>query len=182
MLSVDFLSRELVENHLILYRGYVENTNKLSREIAGFLVSEEVLLVEFSELKRRFGWEFNGMRLHELFFENVCNGGVRLEKDSKLTKIIFRQYGSLEKLKKEIIQTGLIRGIGWVVLCQDDLSGNMFVSWINEHDGGILAGCELLLVIDVFEHAFMPDGLKRPDYLDRLWSNIDWGVVSKRSK
>ena len=52
---------------------------------------------------------------------------------------------------------------------------------MNEHDVGHLAGCTPLLVMDVFEHAFMIDyGLKRADYISAFFNALDWSVVQKR--
>ena len=73
-----------------------------------------------------------------------------------------------------------MRGIGWVVLYFDE-TGLLNISWINEHDVGHLAGAKPLLVMDVFEHAYITDyGIKRADYIEAFWKAIDWDVVEKR--
>lgn len=137
---------------------------------------------EFAELKRRFGWEFNGMRLHEYYFENLGGKGS-LEKTGKLSKKISEEFGSLESWEKEFKATGTMRGIGWTILYQDPLSGRLLNFWINEHDAGHPAGCTPILVLDVFEHAFMIDyGLKRADYVEAFFKNIHWKAVEDRSR
>jgi Fe-Mn family superoxide dismutase len=69
------------------------------------------------------------------------------------------------------------------VLYQDLTNGNLINFWINEHDGGHPAGCNPLLICDVFEHAFMIDyGLKRADYIEAFFKNINWGAVEGRLK
>jgi len=74
-----------------------------------------------------------------------------------------------------------MRGIGWVVLYQDNATARLFNQWINEHEVGHLAGCRPILVMDVFEHAFMTDyGLKRADYIESFLKNINWQVVEAR--
>ena len=76
-----------------------------------------------------------------------------------------------------------MRGIGWVVLYQDEDTGNLFNLWITEHDGGHAAGAKPVLVMDVFEHAFMVDyGLKRADYVQSFWKNVNWATVEGRLK
>ncbi|NLE90399.1 MAG: superoxide dismutase, partial [Dehalococcoidales bacterium] len=137
---------------------------------------------EFAELKRRFGFEFNGMRLHELYFGNL-GSQIKLYKNSDFAKAIAQQFGSWENWEKDFKATGKMRGIGWVVLYQDTETGQLFNQWINEHETGHLATCEPLLVMDVFEHAYIGDyGLKRADYIEAFFSAIDWEAVNRRLK
>jgi Fe-Mn family superoxide dismutase len=137
---------------------------------------------EFAELKRRLGWEFNGMRLHEYYFENLGGKGG-LDKNSKLSKKMAEDFGSYENWEKEFKAVGTMRGIGWAVLYQDSSTGKLINFWINEHDVGHPAGCNPILILDVFEHAFMIDyGLKRADYIEAFFKNIDWKAAERRIK
>lgn len=137
---------------------------------------------EFAELKRRLGWEFNGMRLHEYYFENL-GGKTQLDKNVRLVKKITEDFGSYEAWEKDFKATGTMRGIGWVVLYQDITNGRLINFWINEHDVSHPAGCNPILIMDVFEHAFMLDyGLKRADYIEAFFKNIDWLVVEASLK
>ncbi len=169
-------SDQLLKNHFTLYQGYVKNTNILLE----FLSSKEAGSLEYSELKRRFGWEWNGVRLHELYFDNMTKESNTLNQgdlQQKLEKI----YGSYENWKKNFIGIGAMRGIGWAMLVYDHHSDDMYNIWINEHDVGHLAGTTPLLVMDIFEHAFMLDyGLKRAEYIEAFFKVIDWNVVEKR--
>jgi Fe-Mn family superoxide dismutase len=82
---------------------------------------------------------------------------------------------------KDFKATASMRGIGWVIMYQDMENGRLFNQWINEHDGGHPAGGNPILVLDVFEHAFITDyGLKRADYIEAFFKNIKWDVVEKR--
>jgi Fe-Mn family superoxide dismutase len=68
-----------------------------------------------------------------------------------------------------------------VVLAEDGSSKTLYNTWVNEHDVGLLAGCKPLLVLDVFEHAFMPDyGLNRAGYIDSFMKAVDWKAVEQR--
>lgn len=181
LLGIEGFSDQLLKNHFTLYQGYVANTNKLSDELIKLMKEGKMATPEYAELKRRFGWEFNGMRLHELYFGNMKKGGVALEKNSTLYKQIEQDFGSYENWEKDFRATGAMRGIGWVVLYYDKANGKLFNSWINEHDVGHLSGAIPLLVIDVFEHAFMLDyGLKRADYINAFFKSIDWKEVETR--
>ena len=182
LLGMEGFSDTLLKNHFTLYQGYVTNTNKLIDTIGQMLKDGKVASPEFPELKRRFGWEFNGMRLHEYYFENL-GGKEGLEKIGKLFKKISEEFGSFEVWEKEFKGVGTIRGIGWPMLYQDSLTGRLINFWINEHDVGHPAGCTPILILDVFEHAFMIDyGLKRAEYLEAFFKNIHWKAVEARLK
>ena len=177
LLGTEGFSDILLRNHFTLYEGYVSNTNK----VVDLLKTAEAGTPQYNELKRRFGWEWDGMRLHELYFSNMVKGGSVLDKKSALAKKIEEDFGSIEVWEKDFKGTGAVRGIGWAVLVRDTETGRLFNVWINEHDGGHLAGANILLVMDVFEHAFALDyGLKRADYIAAFWNAIDWSVASAR--
>jgi Fe-Mn family superoxide dismutase len=180
LLGMEGFSDTLLKNHFTLYQGYVTNTNKLMEILDQMLKDGKVSIPEFAELKRRFGWEFNGMRLHEYYFENLGGKGG-LGQAGKLFRKISDDFGSYESWEKEFKATGSIRGIGWAVLYQDNITKRLFNFWINEHDVGHPAGCTPILIMDVFEHAFMIDyGLKRADYIEAFFKNIDWKAVEGR--
>ncbi|OGZ41746.1 MAG: superoxide dismutase [Candidatus Ryanbacteria bacterium RIFCSPHIGHO2_02_FULL_45_43] len=177
LLGTSGFSDDLLKNHFTLYGGYVANTNKL----LDLLKETEPGTPQFAELKRRFGWEFNGMRLHELYFENMSKKPVELGDDSLLYKKMKEVFGSGEGCEKDFKATGAMRGIGWTILAYDKEGDRLFNIWINEHDAGYLAGASPILVMDVFEHAYVLDyGLKRADYIDAFISTIDWSVVENR--
>jgi len=176
-------SETLLKNHFTLYQGYVTNTNKLLDALTLMIKDGKTGTPEFAELKRRFGWEFNGMRLHELYFGNMSKSSVNLEKNLFFSKKIVEDFGSYENWEKDFKATGAMRGVGWVVLYLDAVSGKLMNQWINEHDGGHLAGCSPILIMDVFEHAFLTDyGLKRADYIEAFFKNINWAAVESRLK
>jgi Fe-Mn family superoxide dismutase len=181
LLGTPGFSNQLLKNHFTLYQGYVTNTNKLLDAFKQMSVDGKLATSEFAEMKRRFGWEFNGMRLHEFYFGNMKKSGSQLHNDSKLMKQIISDFGSYENWEKEFKATGAIRGIGWAILSYDSSAKRLFNVWINEHDVGHLAGASPLLIMDVFEHAFMLDyGTKRADYLEAFFKAIDWDAVEKR--
>jgi Fe-Mn family superoxide dismutase len=182
LLGMNGFSETLLKNHFTLYQGYVTNTNKVIEALEQLLKNEKTGTLEFAELKRRLGWEFNGMRLHEYYFENL-GGKTPLDKNSKIAKKISENFGSYDAWEKDFKSTGTMRGIGWVILYQDLVSGKLLNFWINEHDVSHPSGCNPLLVMDVFEHAFMIDyGLKRADYIESFFKNIDWDAVDSRLK
>lgn len=182
LIGMEGFSETLLKNHFTLYQGYVTNTNKVLDTLDQMLKTDRTGTPEFAELKRRLGWEFNGMRLHEYYFENL-GGKTGIDKDGRLVKKLSEDFGSYDAWEKDFKATGTMRGIGWVVLYQDIANGKLINFWINEHDVSHPAGCNPLLIMDVFEHAFMLDyGLKRTDYIGAFFKSIDWKAVEARLK
>jgi Fe-Mn family superoxide dismutase len=182
LLGMEGFSETLLKNHFTLYQGYVTNTNKVMDTLAEMAKTGKIGTPEYAELKRRMGWEFNGMRLHEYYFENL-GGKAGLDKVGKLGKKLAEDFGSYEAWEADFKGTGSMRGIGWAVLYQDPANGKLFNQWINEHDVGHPAGGNPILILDVFEHAFMIDyGLKRADYIAAFFKNIKWEAVEARLK
>jgi Fe-Mn family superoxide dismutase len=180
LIGMEGFSDTLLNNHFTLYQGYVTNTNKLLDILAAMLKDDKAGTPEYAELKRRMGFEFNGMRLHEYYFENLGGKGA-LDKSGKLGKKLAEDFGSYEGWEKDFRATAAMRGIGWTILYQDNLTGRLINQWINEHETGHPAGCTPILVLDVFEHAFMIDyGLKRADYIAAFFNNINWGAAEAR--
>lgn len=182
LVGMEGFSETLLKNHFTLYQGYVTNTNKLMDALTAMLKEGKVGTPEYAELKRRMGFEFNGMRLHEYYFGNLGGKGA-LDKSGKLGRKLAEDFGSYEEWEKDFRGTGTMRGIGWTILYQDNITGKLMNQWINEHETGHPAGCILILVMDVFEHAFITDyGLKRADYIEAFFKNINWAVVESRLK
>lgn len=182
LLGMKGFSETLLKNHFTLYQGYVTNTNKVADALAQMLKDGKTAAPEFAELKRRFGWEFNGMRLHELYFENL-KGGSALDRSGRLAKKLEKDFGGVDAWEKDFRATGAMRGIGWVALYHDAAGDRLYNCWINEHDVAHLAGCAPVLIMDVFEHAYMTDyQLKRADYIEAFFTNVNWKTVESRLK
>ena len=176
LLGMKGFSDTLLNNHFKLYQGYVANSNALAEKLSKM----EGGTPEYAELKRRFGWEWNGMRLHEYYFENL-GGKKPLDEKSPLHKALVKEFGSFDAWKNDFIAAGKMRGIGWVILYQDADSGRLFNMWINEHDVGHPAGANPVLIMDVFEHAFITDyQLDRAKYIEAFFANIKWETAAKR--
>jgi len=182
LIGMEGFSQTLLNNHFTLYQGYVTNTNKVLESLAAMLKDGKVGNPEYAELKRRLGFEFDGMRLHEYYFENLGGKGT-LDKSGRLGKRLAQDFGSYGDWEKDFRGTAAMRGIGWAILYLDNLAGRLINQWINEHETGHLAGGTPILVLDVFEHAFMIDyGLKRADYIEAFFKNVNWAAVESRLK
>ena len=180
LIGMPGFSETLLKNHFTLYQGYVTNTNKLLETLDVLLRDGKAAAPEYAEQKRRLGWEFDGMRLHEYYFENL-GGKTPLDQGGTLGQKLAADFGSYDNWEKDFKATGAMRGIGWAVLYQDPAAGRLLNFWINEHDTGHPAGANPILIMDVFEHAFMIDyGVKRADYIGAFFSNVNWAAVQER--
>lgn len=181
LIGMKGFSEQLLRNHFTLYQGYVNNTNKLLEVMNDLSMKGKIGTPEYAEIKRRFGWEFNGMRLHEYYFENMSKEPSDIDKNSNLYLEIVKNFGSYENWEREFKAIGGFRGIGWVILYYDETAGRLLNVWVNEHDVGHLAGAIPILVMDVFEHAYMIDyGLKKAEYIEAFFKNINWMECVKR--
>ena len=172
LLTNSNFDNNLMTMHLKLYQGYVDNTNKVEK-----LLSDTSGYAK-DAIKRRFSWEYNGMKLHELYFESILSV-YSFDENSSIGKAIIAQYGSLDEWLEEFIAAGKIRGIGWVVMYFD---GNKIINgWIDNHNIGELINATPLLVMDVWEHAYITVyGVDREKYINDFIDSINWDVVDKR--
>lgn len=174
------LSKDLLTLHLSLYNGYVKNTNALIEKIDQLERAGQSRSLEYGALKRRFGFEYDGMVLHELYFGNL-GFSQKLSAKDPLYHQIAKDFGSYGAFMKEFVDTGMIRGIGWVILYRDPKDGHLFTVWINEHQTNHLVHGTPILVMDVWEHAYLTEyGLDREAYIRAFFNNVDWSVCAAR--
>jgi len=181
------ISDKTLEVHFKLYEGYVNETNKLTEAITKFIQDGNVDQEEmpaYSELTRRLGFEYNGMVLHEFYFDNLRSGGASGDPDrtAAFAKAAESTFGSYEIWKADFVGIGKMRGVGWAICYQNPSNGRLSNHWITLHETGNVAGFDPVLVMDVWEHAYLLDykPAERPKYIEAFFSNIDWAVVEKR--
>lgn len=181
LLGTPGFSDNALKTHFALYQGYVTNVNKLADALSALMKDGKISGPEYAEMKRRFGWEFNGMRIHEYYFSAMSKTPSKLADSSPLYKKLVEDFGSYENWEKDYRATAGMRGIGWTILYHDPDANRLFNVWVNEHDVGHLGGCKIILPIDMFEHAFMLDyGTKKADYIETFMKAVEWDAVSKR--
>lgn len=180
------ISNETLAMHFKLYEGYVTNTNTLNQRIADLIGSgtlDPTQSAAFSELKRRFGFEYNGMVLHEFYFENMQQHGTGdPSTGDQFVNAASESFGDYDVWKADFVNTGKMRGVGWAAVYQDPSNGQLSNHWINLHETGNVAGYKPILIMDVWEHAFIKDyaPVDRPKYIEAFFANINWDVVNSR--
>ena len=187
--SLKGISDQTLEMHFKLYEGYVKETNNLTTRITEFIKDGNVDQEEmpaYSELTRRLGFEYNGMVLHEYYFDNLQKGGGTGDptKNSQFVKAAESTFGSYDIWKTDFVGIGKMRGVGWAICNQNPANGRISNHWITLHETGNIAGFNPILVMDVWEHAFLLDykPAERPKYIEAFFSNINWSEVEKRLK
>ncbi|HEX8843135.1 MAG TPA: superoxide dismutase [Pyrinomonadaceae bacterium] len=180
------ISDQTLEMHFKLYEGYVKETNKLTEKIAEFLKDGRVDQEEmpaYSELTRRLGFEYNGMVLHEYYFDNMKRQGAGdPENTSNFFGAAETSFGSYDIWKADFMGVGKMRGVGWAICYENPANGRLSNHWITLHETGNVSGFNPVLVMDVWEHAFLLDykPADRPKYIEAFFSNIDWDAVEGR--
>ncbi len=190
------ISDKTLEMHFKLYEGYVKETNNLSTRIGEFIKDATVDQEEmpaYSELTRRLGFEYNGMVLHEYYFENLKKGGGtgHPEPKSKFVEAADAAFGrgggekkGYDIWKADFVGIGKMRGVGWAICYENPANGRLSNHWITLHETGNVAGFTPILVMDVWEHAYLLDykPAERTKYIEDFFLNIDWDAVGKRIK
>ncbi|HEX2916525.1 MAG TPA: superoxide dismutase [Chloroflexia bacterium] len=176
------ISDKTLELHFGLYKGYVTNTNTLNEQISELIKNGKAGTPAYAELTRRLGFEYNGMRLHEYYFGNMTSSPTGQPSSGKLLDAINASFGDFETWKTDFTKVGAMRGVGWAITFQDPFTGRLSNNWVTLHEDGNLAGFTPVLVMDVWEHAFLLDykPAERPKYIDAFFSNIDWSAVEER--
>ena len=179
--KLEGISAGQVKVHLGLYAGYVKHVNLIREKIHELENDKETNAYIIAELRRRFSFEFDGMRMHEYYFEGL-EGGAREISDGNLKKALSEKYGGYENFVEHFKAVGMSRGIGWTVLYFDSKGNTPHVTWVGDHELGVLAGLPILIAMDMWEHAFMVDytPAEKGTYIDAFLANLNWEVVEKR--
>ena len=164
--------------------GYVKNANLILEKVEELKKDGDKSAYALSETMRRFGFEYNGMRNHEIYFSSLEVGATALADTSPLKKMIAETWGSFDAWLTEFKNLALTRGIGWAMLYYDLTDGRLLNAWVDEQHLGQLQGCALILGLDMWEHSFVadyqPSGKKQ--YVEDFFANVNWGVVEENLK
>lgn len=180
--GLEGISDETLELHFKLYEGYVKGTNTLTSKIEAVLKDGKVDQEEtpaYSELTRRLGFEYNGMVLHEYYFGNLTRGSG--QPSGAFRERAERSFGSFDVWKADFVGIGNMRGVGWAICYENPANGRLSNHWITLHEHGNVAGFRPILVMDVWEHAYLLDhGSARAKYVDAFFANVAWPVADQR--
>ena len=177
--SLNGISDKTIEEHLKLYSGYVKNANYLIDTTKGL---EKDNQYQIAELQRRFSFEFDGMRNHELYFEQFEGGKKEINQSSLLFNKLTESYGSFDNFISKIKEVATTRGVGWTILYFDKISNSLILHWIDEQHLGHLAGLDIILALDMWEHSYMLDYApsEKKKYIDAFFENLNYSIIEDR--
>ncbi|MSU74297.1 superoxide dismutase [Candidatus Kaiserbacteria bacterium] len=179
------ISEKQIKVHLALYEGYVKHVNLMTETLKGYAAygdkATEGDKYAIAELRRRFAFEFDGMRMHEYYFAQLEKGGSELGAGSALANAVKEKYGE-KGLEAHIREVAGSRGIGWVVVYTDPVGKTIHTVFVADHEVGQLAGLPVLLALDLWEHAYMVDYVpaEKKNYIDAFFLSLNWSVIEKR--
>jgi len=173
------ISAKNIEEHLKLYAGYVKNLNTVVNKIEEFNQDKENNIFFLGELYRRFSFEYNGMKNHEIYFDSLSDGSKSLDAMSILYKKIINDFGSYDKFLEDFKTLALTRGIGWASLWYNKERDMLMTSWIDEQHLGQLNNTTMILGIDMWEHAYVYDypTSEKKKYIEAFFENLNWNKI-----
>ena len=178
------ISDGLLADHLKLYEGYVKNTNELTAQLEGLLKEGKAKGTNpaFAEMTRHLGFEYCGMILHELYFQNLAPEPDPLSRDGALAKAALASFGSIEAWLDDLKAIAAMRGVGWAMCYQNPENKALSNHWIELHNDGHPPGFKPIVVMDCWEHAFVPDykATERAKYIEAYFRNLDWRACEAR--
>jgi|SRR3989344_1331315 len=173
-------SAKTIEEHLKLYSGYVKNSNLVLQKVEE-LSQDPANAYTLGETQRRFGFEYNGMRNHEVYFDSLSDGPEELTPDGELAKCLVYLWGSFDKWLAQFKALAMTRGIGWAMLYLDRKEHRLLMTWVDEQHLGQLQDCTLILALDMWEHSFVadyqPSGKKQ--YVEDFFVNLNWSKIEE---
>lgn len=173
------LSANQIEQHLKLYRGYVTKANEIDAKLKEVDVSSaNATYSPLRELLVEQSFALNGVVYHEFYFGNL--GGSGGEPEGDMRSAVEEVWGSAGRFMDYLKAAGKCMR-GWVIVGWNTRDGHLHCYGLDMHNMWVPANVIPLVVLDVYEHAYMIDyGIDRAKYLDAFVNNLDWDVVGKR--
>ena len=176
------ISENQITQHWKLYEGYVTNTNTLLDDLRALRKEGKGGTPTYADRRRRLGFEYNGMVLHEYYFGNLKANVAEPDEKNSLRAALAEQFGSFDAFKEDFVRTGMSRSIGWAILYLDPVTGALNNHFVQLHEDGNIASFAPLLIMDAWEHAYMVDygASGRGEYIKAFFNNINWRTVEQR--
>lgn len=175
------ISQQSLTEHVGLYNGYVKHYN-LATDLMGKYVNEPDAQYIITELNRRRSFEYNGIKNHEYYFEDLSGEQIALNPNSTLAQKINEIWGSFEGWRVEFEKITMTRGVGWAILSYDPESGILQNGWVDEQHFGQLNGAHYIMGIDMWEHSYVadyqPSGKKQ--YITDFLDQVSWKGAMER--
>lgn len=180
--SIKGISKRQLDDHYKLYVGYVNKLNEIwnTPYIPSNYTDSNTTYSKMRSLKLGETYSLNGVKLHELYFQNMT-GGNNTPHGAVLNAIV-EQFSSYDNFLSYLTNVGLSMR-GWAVLSIDSLDNRLHIIGSDLHDTGAVWLSYPILVMDLYEHAYFMDfGTDKAKYISTFIQNINWGVINDRFK
>jgi Fe-Mn family superoxide dismutase len=174
--------QQLTIHHQRHHQAYVNGANAILERLDK--ARKEGIEVDVKASLKELSWNIGGHLLHSLFWGNLAptGKGVGGKPSGTLNEAIEKEFGSFERFKKEFAQAAIsVEGSGWAALARCRLTGRPMIMQIEKHNTNVYPVFRILMVLDVFEHAYYIDYKNdRAKFVDAFWNIVNWNEVDKR--
>ena len=172
-------SEQLITHHQKHHAYYVDGANKVFEKLENF--KEGRIDLDMKAISKELSFYMGGHKLHSLFWNNMVPVNAK-EIPSEILKTIEKEFGSFERFKKEFTQAAIsIEGSGWMALIYDKNTNRLLLMQIEKHNLNIYPDFDILLVLDLWEHAYYIDYKnERNKFIEAFFNIINWEEVTKR--
>jgi Fe-Mn family superoxide dismutase len=173
---------QLTLHHTKHHNAYVTGANALLQKFDA--ARKENADLDMKAALKEFSFHVGGFRLHNLFWGNLApagKGGGGTPK-GELAQALDAEFGKFDRFKKEFTQAAAsVEGSGWAALSYCRMTGRPIILQIEKHNVNVVPGFTILMVLDVWEHAYYIDYKNdRPKFVEAFWNIVNWDEVNKR--
>ena len=173
---------QLTLHHTKHHQGYVTGANAIFTKFD--TARKEKTDFDVKAVLKELSFHVGGYRLHNIFWKNLApagKGGGGLPK-GELAKAIDAEFGGFDRFKKEFSAAATsTEGSGWAALTYCRMTGRPLIMQVEKHNTNVFPGCPILMVIDVWEHAYYVDYKNdRAKFVDAFWNIVNWDQVAHR--
>lgn len=177
-----YMSEEQLRiHHSKHHQAYVNGANSILQKLDK--ARKEGTDLDMKATLKELSFNIGGHLLHSLFWENLTPAGKGGGKPSgALADFIDKEFGSFDQFKKEFTQAAVsVEGSGWAALTLCKQTNRPIIMQIEKHNTNVYPMFRILMVLDVFEHAYYIDYKnERAKFIDAFWSIANWDGINKR--
>jgi Fe-Mn family superoxide dismutase len=173
---------QLTIHHQKHHQAYVNGANALLERLDK--ARKEGTDIDIKATLKELSWNIGGHLLHSLFWDNLAPAGKGGggKPSGALGNAIDKEFGSFERFKKEFTQAAIsVEGSGWAALTFCRQTHRPLIMQIEKHNTNVYPMFRILMVLDVFEHAYYIDYKnERAKFVDAFWNIVNWNEINKR--
>jgi len=174
--------QQLTIHHQKHHQAYVNGANAILERLDK--ARKDGADVDAKAPLKELSWNIGGHLLHSLFWSNLAPAGkgVGGKPSGTLADRIDKEFGGFERFKKEFTQAAVsVEGSGWAALTLCRQTHRPIIMQVEKHNTNVYPAFRILMVLDVFEHAYYIDYKNdRAKFVEAFWNIVNWNEVSKR--